>query len=169
MRIYISAKDIEEGREETLEQWQIENLRKQLKARRNEIKEQLVINEVPPTTELSQYDNHPADSASDLTTQVTSMVLEKHHEEELQQIELALQAMKNQTYGICSVCGEAIPFERLEIVPTTFTCVDHAPNNRIDQTIRPVEEEVIREVTPSMNFTIAQHANSSDTPSDTQI
>lgn len=151
-----------------MEQWQIDELRKQLKARRNELKEQLVINEVPPSTELSQYDNHPADSASDLTSQVTSRVLERHHEEELQQIEMALEAIKNRTYGICSVCGEAIPFERLEIVPTTLTCVDHAPN-RVDQMIRPVEEEVIRAVAPSLGYKIAQHSNSSDTPSDTQI
>jgi len=151
-----------------LKESQIEDLRKQLKARRNEIKEQLVLNEVPPSTELSQYDNHPAESASDLTNQVTSMVLERHHVEELEQIEVALEAIKNGTYGICSVCGEAIPFERLEIVPTTITCVDHAPN-RVDQTIRPVEEEVIRSVMPSISMKIAQRSNSSDSPPDNQL
>ncbi|GBD84286.1 general stress protein 16O [bacterium BMS3Abin02] len=36
----------------------------------------------------------------------------------------ALTKLDEGTYGICDVCGEPIPPERLEARPTTATCVD---------------------------------------------
>ena len=35
----------------------------------------------------------------------------------------ALERIEEGTYGRCSVCGEPIPFERLECVPDTTRCV----------------------------------------------
>ena len=35
----------------------------------------------------------------------------------------ALDRIRKGTYGCCAVCGEPIPFERLECVPDTTRCV----------------------------------------------
>ena len=35
----------------------------------------------------------------------------------------ALQAIDDGTYGRCRVCGKPIPFERLEAIPMTDSCV----------------------------------------------
>lgn len=35
----------------------------------------------------------------------------------------AVERVEQGTYGRCSVCGEAIPAERLEAIPDTDTCV----------------------------------------------
>lgn len=80
-------------------------------------------------TELSAIDNHPADAATDLTIVVTELTLNELKEEEIERIQTALTAMDEGTYGQCAVCGENIPFGRLEAIPTALTCVDHAEEN----------------------------------------
>jgi DnaK suppressor protein len=43
--------------------------------------------------------------------------------ESLDDIEHALSRLDAGTYGTCEVCGQAIPFERLEAIPHASTCV----------------------------------------------
>lgn len=76
--------------------------------------------------ELSPIDNHPADSATDLMTLTTEIALEEVKEEQLEKVQAALKAMDTGTYGKCIECDKAIPFERLEAMPTALTCIDHA-------------------------------------------
>ena len=42
---------------------------------------------------------------------------------QLEQVDAALARLDEGTYGVCAVCGEAIPPERLEVRPTATTCV----------------------------------------------
>lgn len=44
-------------------------------------------------------------------------------QESLEEIETALRLIDDGTYGMCAGCGGAIPFERLEAVPATRSCV----------------------------------------------
>ncbi|EEP60901.1 TraR/DksA family transcriptional regulator [Sulfurihydrogenibium yellowstonense] len=44
----------------------------------------------------------------------------------LKAIDDALERMRNGTYGICEVCGKEIEEERLEAVPWTTLCIQHA-------------------------------------------
>src|SRR5690606_37927497 len=76
-------------------------------------------------TEIYAGDSHPADAATDLTTIVTEKTLSELKEDEIENIQTALNAMDEGTYGECIVCGKEIPFERLEAVPTALTCIDH--------------------------------------------
>jgi DnaK suppressor protein len=76
-------------------------------------------------SELSSVDNHPADAATDLTTVITENALDEMKEEEIEKIQNALKAIDEGTYGKCVVCGKDIPFERLEVVPSTLTCIEH--------------------------------------------
>lgn len=44
----------------------------------------------------------------------------------LKAIDDALEKIGNGTYGICEVCGKEIEKERLEAVPWTTLCIEHA-------------------------------------------
>ena len=45
---------------------------------------------------------------------------------ELDDIEHALARMDEGTYGTCEVCGSQITAARLELLPATRFCIDHA-------------------------------------------
>ena len=68
--------------------------------------------------------------------------LEEHADSELNKVNEALQAMEEGTYGQCKICGTDIPYERLEVVPSTLYCVEHSPEQMLP-TDRPVEEDVL--------------------------
>jgi YteA family regulatory protein len=93
--------------------------------------------------ELSQYDNHPADEATALYEREKDMVLKKMREEQLEDIDAALERMENGTYGVDEETGEKIPYERLEALPTARTVKKNSPNTFINHD-RPIEEEVLR-------------------------
>ncbi|MBP3039789.1 TraR/DksA C4-type zinc finger protein [Bacillaceae bacterium Marseille-Q3522] len=93
--------------------------------------------------ELSIYDNHPADMATELYEREKDFALEGHFYSELNKINLSLKAINDGTYGICKVCKKAIPYERLLVLPTTLYCKEHSPEQDLAGD-RPVEEEVLR-------------------------
>lgn len=157
-----------------------DKLKDTLLERLNELEHSRDNNEEFNTTELSFYDNHPADSATDLTLQHTRLAMQKHEEDEMQDIKEALAAMEEGTYGTCKECSKEIPMERLEAVPTALTCVEHA-RQEVNEDIRPVEEEILNSTTDqpvededprvrdySNSFEILEEVGSSDTPQDKQ-
>ncbi len=92
--------------------------------------------------ELSAYDNHPADLGTELFEREREFALEEHQDKELEKINSALEAIEKGTYGKCQVCGEDIPFERLEVLPSTLYCVNHSPETSGGD-YRPVEEDLL--------------------------
>ncbi|EPZ37676.1 MULTISPECIES: yteA family sporulation protein [Anoxybacillus] len=109
--------------------------------------------------ELSNYDNHPADSGTELYEREKDIALNEHTKRELHDIERALQAMEDGTYGICEVCGKPIPFERLEAIPTTTFCKEHSPDQVVSQQ-RPIEESVLSP--PFGEFVVHKEAETFD-------
>lgn len=99
------------------------------------------------TGELSNYDNHPGDLGTETYERAKDLALNEHLEKELEHINRALHAIEEGSYGICVECGEDIPYERLEAVPTTDRCIEHASNTLYDNA-RPVEEQVF---SPNIN------------------
>lgn len=93
------------------------------------------------TGELSTVDNHPADLGTELYEREKDMAIHVHEQSELEKVNNALVAMKNSTYGVCDECGEDIPYERLEAVPYTTHCIEHADNTIAQD--RPVEEQIL--------------------------
>lgn len=87
--------------------------------------------------ELSMYDNHPADMGTALFEREKDLALHEHAESELGKVEHALKAIEEGSYGVCEVCRKPIAFERLETVPYTTFCVEHA--ELVEQS---VEEDV---------------------------
>ncbi|UOQ43676.1 TraR/DksA C4-type zinc finger protein [Halobacillus salinarum] len=128
------------------------HLKKQLEERQHEIEQRLLNSKSlgldrgfasdMSSGELSQYDNHPADSGTELYEREKDIALLGHLKEELSDITYSLAQMEQGTYGICEVTGESIPFERLAAMPTARTTADASPNQDVF-TDRPVEEEVI--------------------------
>lgn len=92
--------------------------------------------------ELSMYDNHPADMGTALFEREKDLALHVHAGSELQKVEEALLKITSDTYGICETCHKPIPFERLEAVPYTTVCIEHAK----------IKEEMAEDKSPSYSI-----------------
>lgn len=66
---------------------------------------------------------HPADAASDLAEAEISVTVGLTLQEELHEIDLALERLDNGSYGICIDCGKPISRERLEAIPWALRCI----------------------------------------------
>lgn len=75
-------------------------------------------------SELSNYDNHPADMGSELYTAELNLALKVHEQSRLNNIKHALEKFKKGTYGKCEMCKKEIPFERLEAMPAAKYCLE---------------------------------------------
>ncbi|ASN07145.1 TraR/DksA C4-type zinc finger protein [Virgibacillus necropolis] len=105
--------------------------------------------------ELSNYDNHPADMGTEMYDLEREQALSQHAEVELKEINEAMSAIEEGTYGICRRCGTDIPLERLEAIPTADQCLEHA-NNAGFVAYRPVEEDIL-------TMDIHEHTNETQT------
>lgn len=96
-------------------------------------------------SELSLYDNHPADIASEVYERGKEMGLRNYVLQQLAKVENALEKLANGKYGYCDKCGQPISRERLETIPLTTMCVNCREQEGIngDNSSRPVEEELI--------------------------
>ncbi|WP_442603789.1 TraR/DksA C4-type zinc finger protein [Paenibacillus sp. KN14-4R] len=92
--------------------------------------------------ELSAYDNHPGDTATELYEREKDIALQENYEEHLNEVNKALVAMQQGTYGICRTCNTPIDYERLQAVPTTLYCKTHSPSQHSSDR-RPIEEEFL--------------------------
>lgn len=75
-------------------------------------------------SELSNYDNHPAELGTELYHLELNNALRVHEENILQDIRDALARIDNGTYGSCSRCGTEIPAPRLEALPYVRFCLN---------------------------------------------
>jgi len=82
--------------------------------------------EAESSGELAHYDQHPADQASDTFEREKDLALLERLEDELAEIEAALQRIDEGTYGIDEESGEPIDPERLEALPAARTNVPAA-------------------------------------------
>lgn len=94
------------------------------------------------TGELSQYDNHPADTATDTYERGKDIALFEHINQEYEDVVAALERIENGTYGVCEASGKEIPLERLQALPTARTTIEYSKENVIARE-RPVEEDVL--------------------------
>lgn len=129
--------------------------------------------------ELSAYDNHPAEMGTELFERERELTLDDHQNKELTRINMALEAIEKGTYGRCKVCGEEVPFERLEVLPSTLYCVDHSPETSGEDD-RPAEDDSLMRtasnsyrhdseqgiVDPHDSFEEVARFGTSETPSD---
>src|SRR5688500_16597209 len=76
------------------------------------------------TQELSSYDQHQADVATETFDREKDLSILDSIEGELADIEHALQRLDDGTYGTCEACGKRIGDDRLEAMPATRYCLD---------------------------------------------
>jgi len=81
-------------------------------------------------SELSDYDQHPADTGSETFEREKDLSILEQLEGELAEIQAALRRIDEGTYGIDEVTGATIPAERLDAVPTARTNVDTEERRR---------------------------------------
>lgn len=100
----------------------IKEKKKQLELLKNrEVEEEEDIDFID--NELSSYDNHPADTG----TEVYMMEQEEGYKNQIKriisQIDSSLQDIEDGSYGFCKNCNKKIKEERLELIPYAKTCL----------------------------------------------
>jgi DnaK suppressor protein len=70
-----------------------------------------------------RYSNHLADEGTTTYQQEANLALERHLQNELANVESALQRLDDGSYGRCENCGGPISAERLEALPTATLCI----------------------------------------------
>ena len=75
--------------------------------------------------ELADYDQHPGDQGTETFEQELDETTDLILEEEERRVKEAQRALAEGKYGVCIVCGEEIPPERLEAIPETIRCIKH--------------------------------------------
>jgi RNA polymerase-binding transcription factor DksA len=81
-------------------------------------------NEADDTGELTTYDDHQADIASDLTDRGQQATLRDNIRIVVELIDRALEKMDEGTYGLCDLCSKEIDIERLEFEPYAVHCLE---------------------------------------------
>ncbi|MBM7692991.1 YteA family regulatory protein [Peribacillus deserti] len=131
-----------------LDQKQTHHLKEELLALREDLQKQVEMQSpgdeslTDSVGEVSSYDNHPADLGTELFEKVKDIALVDHNSNELEKVNEALQAIEEGSYGKCIECGNDIPYERLEALPFTLYCLDHASTQNVSSD-RPAEEDVL--------------------------
>ncbi|MBP2631607.1 MAG: yocK [Firmicutes bacterium] len=95
-------------------------------------------------SELSMYDNHPADISDQLFERSKDLALRNNEHILLEKVEAALAKIKDGSYGVCNHCGKAINIKRLTALPSAILCMEcQEESDKLDTTSRPAEEEVL--------------------------
>lgn len=72
---------------------------------------------------LSTQPLHMADLGTDEFEEGLTLGLMENEEEELAQIDEALERIKDRSYGICENCSKPIPKGRLKVIPHARLCI----------------------------------------------
>ncbi len=86
-------------------------------------------------SELSSFDQHSADIATETFEREKDESILEQVEGELNDIDHALARIEDGTYGTCEACGKPIGDPRLEAVPTARFCVEDQA--RAERDLRP--------------------------------
>ena len=101
------------------------NLRDILESERADLERQLT--ELQADGSMSpDYDENFADSAQVSAELGENLTLAANFRDQWQEVEAAVARMDDGTYGRCEVCANPIASPRLEAMPSTRFCIDHA-------------------------------------------
>lgn len=103
----------------------VSKFRTDLEERRAEMLSQL--RELGADTDSApEFDENFADSAQVAAEQGETFALAANLRDQLDEVQSALDRMDTGTYGYCAVCGREISEARLEAMPATRYCIEHA-------------------------------------------
>ena len=118
---------------EKLSQLQLEELRGALEAEKDSLEEELAAHGrvqsdtgdwQGKSTALGEEPD-PIDAADQIEELVTNVPLVEELEKRHTDVVDALEKIDNGVYGLCEVCEEPIPPDRLEANPAARTCIAH--------------------------------------------
>ena len=113
------GKDLEKFRRRLLEE------RERLEAELQEIEQRTArISESERANELSAYEDHPADLASETFEREKDLAIGESVESLLNQVITALEKIERGTYGECDACGRPIKKARLQALPFATLCLE---------------------------------------------
>jgi RNA polymerase-binding transcription factor DksA len=107
--------------------------------------------------ELSHYDNHPAEFATELFEMEHYMALKKLQTDEVRKIRQASAKVDEGTYGICEACGKDIDNKRLEVLPQASLCIDCAV--REENETLSIKEQTMKKRHPEEQILDASNLN----------
>lgn len=87
--------------------------------------ENVSVTERMSTGDLSGNDQHPAEEGTETFDRERDLSLLESFENEMDEVQAALDRLEDGTYGKCEICGRPIGDERLEAVPATRYCIEH--------------------------------------------
>lgn len=99
-------------------------VREVLDAQRDQLSDQL--HDLGVEGESGIVDDNFADTAQVSAEQGEAQALAAQLRDQLDDVEHALTRLDEGTYGTCEVCGEPIGDARLEVMPATRFCIQHA-------------------------------------------
>jgi len=99
----------------------IQKLRERLVKRRREICEQVAHVELDREGLESRAIETVDEAQREDLTRILN-ILEERGREKIKEIDLALDRMAAETYGICELCRKQIALKRLEVMPATRLC-----------------------------------------------
>ncbi|WP_125152230.1 TraR/DksA C4-type zinc finger protein [Clostridium rectalis] len=86
-------------------------------------KNETITSNTEASSELSTYDNHPSDTATELFNKEKGLALKENELNILKKIDSALKDIEEGSYGKCKGCGKKINKERLNFIPYAEYCV----------------------------------------------
>jgi RNA polymerase-binding transcription factor DksA len=89
-----------------------------------EFRAELGASESDASSELADYDQHPADSGSETFEREKDLSILEQLERELEELQAALERVDAGTYGVDEDTGEPIDPARLDAFPTARTNVE---------------------------------------------
>lgn len=75
---------------------------------------------------LTSHDQHPGDAGSQTFERERDVSIGEGLATKRREVADALDRIENDRYGMCEVCGRQISEERLEAIPATRYCAEHA-------------------------------------------
>lgn len=118
-----------------LTQQQIKKLKERLLTRKEQLLLEVSSSQTIIRDLLSEDTFDELDYAEVSSDSFNMNTLRNKQIDELKEIEIVLEKIKNKTYGICEMCDEEIGVKRLKAKPHARFCVD----------CRPIYEENIKE------------------------
>lgn len=85
------------------------------------------------SSELSHLDQHPADTASELSDKDREDALIEVVSGQRAEVSAAIRRLDEGTYGRCVDCGRNLPVERLAARPEAARCVECQTKSEVDR------------------------------------
>lgn len=94
-------------------------------------------------SELSGYDNHPADIGTEVFMMEQDKGMKNKLKNTLREIDESIEDINKGKYGICDKCNKKIDKERLELIPYLKTCIQCSSELIAPVDFRQINDEKI--------------------------